>query len=174
MKKTTTVLLILSTLMSFNVYAEQDSAAFQALLEKEWSFRLQEFAGLARNQDVPGSNAKMTHVSEEDQLRRYNFWKQIQAEQAEISCDKLSREECINYRMFGRQMHSFMASYESKDYLMPFNSDWGFYLGWAQWGDSSDFHSEQEHSERAEDLEGGGQEAEGYKCQRCQRAGFSR
>jgi len=143
--KSSSAILLLLTLMCSNTYAEQDSAAFQALLEKEWSFRLQEFAEMARYQDVPGSNAKMTHVSEKDQLRRYNFWKQIQAEQAELSCAKLSREECINYRMFERQMHSFMASYETKDYLMPFNSDWGFYLGWAQWGDDTDFHSEQDY-----------------------------
>lgn len=143
--KASYAIFLVTTLMSFNTFAEPDSAAFQALLDKEWSFRLQEFASMARNQDVPGSNARMTHVSEEDQLRRHNFWKQIQAEQAELSCDRLSREECINYRMFERQMHSFIASYETKEYLMPFNSDWGFYLGWARWGDSTDFRSEQDY-----------------------------
>lgn len=138
-------ILLLTTLMAFNACAEKDSAAFRSLLEKEWNFRLQEFPWLARNNNVAGSEGKLTHVSEADQRRRYNFWKQIQSEQANISCDKLSREECINYRMFERQMHNFIAEYETGAYLIPFNSDWGFYLGWAQWGDSTDFHSEQDY-----------------------------
>lgn len=139
--------LILTALLSFNVSAHEDSAAFKALLEKEWNFRLQEYPALARENGIKGSESKLTHVSEPDQLRRYNFWKGIQAEQAELSCAKLSREECINYRMFARQLHQFLASYETRDYLIPFNSDWGFYLGWAQWGESTDFHSKQDYED---------------------------
>jgi uncharacterized protein (DUF885 family) len=134
-------------LMSFNASAQDDSTAFNALLEKEWGFRLQEYPWLARDNGVEGSAAKMTRVSEADQLRRYNFWKGIRAEQAELSCDQLSREECINFRLFERQIHQFLASYETKEYLIPFNSDWGFYLGWAQWGDSTDFHSKQDYED---------------------------
>ena len=143
--KTGAAVLFLAASMSFGAVAEQDSAAFQALLDKEWEFRLQEFASMARSQDVPGSKAKMTQVSEADQLRRYNFWKQIQAEQAELSCERLSRQECINYKMFARQMHSYLAGYETKEYLMPFNSDWGFYLSWARWGENTDFNSVQDY-----------------------------
>lgn len=144
--------LILTMLLSFQVgaqeaSAEDDSAAFKALLEKEWSFRLQEYPALAKSNGVKGGERKLTHVSEQDQLRRYNFWKGIQAEQAEMSCDRLSREECINFRMFERQLHQFLASYETKDYLIPFNSDWGFYLGWAQWGESTDFNSKQDYED---------------------------
>jgi len=142
--------LIFATLLAFNASADEpntssDEVAFKALLEKEWNFRLQEFPSLARDNNVPGYAGRITHVSENDQRRRYEFWKQIKAELAGISCDKLQREDCINYRMFARQMHQFLASYETRDYLIPFNSDWGFYLSWARWGEETDFTSEQDY-----------------------------
>jgi len=128
-------------LLSFNAYAGEDSKAFRALYEKEWDFRTIEFPLLARD-DADRKNAHLiTHVSEKDQLRRYEFWKQIKLELAAISCENLEREECINYRMFSRQIHQFLADYETRAYLIPFNSDWGFYLSWNRWGESNDFNS---------------------------------
>ena len=128
---------------------DDDGEAFKALLEKDWSFRMQEFPSLARandsNADLKDYEGKIAHVSEKDQLRRYEFWKQIKAELAAISCDKLEPEDCINYRMFERQMHQYLASYETRDYLIPFNSDWGFYLSWARWGEETDFTSEEDY-----------------------------
>jgi uncharacterized protein (DUF885 family) len=43
--------------------------------------------------------------------------------------------------MFGRQIHQFLADYETRAYLIPFNSDWGFYLSWNRWGEDTDFDS---------------------------------
>ena len=122
-----------------------DWPAFKALLQKDWDFRLQEFPSLARANDVQGYEDRITHVSEKDQLRRYEFWKQIQADLGNISCDRLARENCINYRMFQRQMHQYLAAYEIRDYLIPFNSDWGFYLSWTRWGEETDFTTEADY-----------------------------
>jgi len=142
------VFLLCAALLAFGASAD-DGEAFKALLEKDWNFRMQEFPSLARandsNGDLQGYEGKISHVSEKDQLRRYEFWKQIKAELAEISCDKLEREDCINYRMFERQMHQYLAGYETRDYLIPFNSDWGFYLSWARWGEETDFTSEEDY-----------------------------
>ena len=148
MKKRTIIKMsfcLLASLMVANAAAQSDSEAFEALLKKDWEFRMQEFPSLARDNDNHDSDGQITHVSEKDQLRRYNFWKQIQLEQAEISCEKLEREQCINYRMFERQVHQFLASYETHDYLIPFNSDWGFYLSWARWGEDAKLSSEKEY-----------------------------
>jgi uncharacterized protein (DUF885 family) len=127
--------------LTLNVYASDESEAFRSLLEREWDFRLSEFPTLARKNGNNNYDHLITHVSEQDQLRRYDFWKQIKLELAAISCENLEREECINYRMFGRQIHQFLADYETRAYLIPFNSDWGFYLSWNRWGESTDFNT---------------------------------
>ena len=129
---------LLIIILSFNIFAAEDSEAFQNLLEKEWEFRSDEFPYLARENGNKEKAHLVTHVSEKDQLRRYEYWKQIKTELAAISCEKLEREECINYRMFERQIHQFLADYETRAYLIPFNSDSGFYMSWTWWGDDTD------------------------------------
>lgn len=138
---------LLLLILSFEVFAADDSEAFKDLLKREWSFRTSEFPSLARYNGEKGHAHRITHVSEKDQLRRYQFWKQVELELAAISCDMLEREECINYRMFGRQIHQFLADYETRAYLIPFNSDWGFYLEWNRWGEETDFGSMQDYSD---------------------------
>ncbi len=150
MKKTISALLIC---LSFSAFAAQDSEPFKALYEKEWSFRINEFPSLARRNGVENPTQPIAHVSEKDQLRRYEFWKQIQLELAAISCDRLSREECINYRMFGRQIRQFLADHETHAYLIPFNSDWGFYLSWNRWGEETDFNSSDDYQDYLARLE---------------------
>jgi len=132
---------LLAVLVSFNAIAGSDSETFRTLYEKEWDFRVSEFPSLARDDANKANAHRIAHVSEKDQLRRYEFWKQIKLELAAISCESLEREECINYRMFDRQINQFLANYETRAYLIPFNSDWGFYLSWNRWGESTDFNS---------------------------------
>ena len=136
-----TLIPLLLVVWSFGAIAGDDSEIFQALLQRDWDFRINEFPSLARNNGVEGHEDRIAHVGEKDQLRRYEFWKQVKLELAAISCENLEREECINYRMFGRQIHQFLADYETRAYLIPFNSDWGFYLSWNRWGDETDFDS---------------------------------
>lgn len=133
--------MMLTLLLAANAQAAGDSAAFKALLDREWAFRLAEFPELARENGVHDYDDEITHVAPADQKRRYRFWKQVRAQLDGISCDRLEHEECIDYRMFKRQMHEFLADYETRAYLIPFNSDWGFYLSWARWGDETDLAS---------------------------------
>jgi len=130
---------LLILLLSCSVYAGEDSEMFQALLEREWSFRISEYPSLARDNGVEGYADRIAHVSEKDELRRYEFWKQVKLELDAISCQRLEREECINYRMFERQIHQFLADYETRAYLIPFTSDWSFYMSWNRWGEETDF-----------------------------------
>jgi len=135
------LIFILLVCISFIANAGEDSEIFRSLYEKEWNFRVNEYPSLARRNGIEETARPIAHVSEKDQLRRYEFWKQIKLELAAISCERLGREECINYRMFERQMTQFLADYETKAYLIPFNSDWGFYLSWNRWGEETDFNS---------------------------------
>ncbi len=139
------LLTMMAVLLAFNTQAGDDSEVFHALVKKDWDFRLNEYPSLARRNGVEHNAGQITHVGEKDQLRRYEFWKQVQLELGAISCAKLEREECINYRLIGRQIHQYLANYETRAYLIPFNSDSGFYLEWNRWGSSTDFESEQDY-----------------------------
>jgi uncharacterized protein (DUF885 family) len=136
---------VLIILFSCQAGAGQDSDAFQDLLKKEWEFRSSEFPSLARQSGDKDKAGQIRPVSEKDQLRRYEYWKQINFELAAISCENLEREECINYRMFKRQIHQFLADYETKAYLIPFNSDSGFYMAWTWWGNDADIVSVEDY-----------------------------
>jgi uncharacterized protein (DUF885 family) len=119
--------------------AAPDSERFQAIYEKEWAFRLREFPTFASYVGVQDYNDRMGRVAEEAQARRHAFWKGIRAELDDISCERLDREGCINYRIFVAQMDNFIAAYETQSYLLPFNSDWGFYMEWARLAEDTEF-----------------------------------
>lgn len=110
----------------------EDAETFRQIYEKEWSFRLEEFPMLASYTGNDESAGRLSHVGEQDQKRRYDFWKGIRAELDGVSCERLGREDCINYRIFTGQMDNFLADYETKAYLVPFNSDSGFYMSWGR------------------------------------------
>jgi uncharacterized protein (DUF885 family) len=138
---------LLTILFSFNVLAGPDSETFKGIYEKEWNFRVSEFPYLAGEDDEKDQSRLIPHVSEKDQLRRYRYWQQVRLDLEEISCENLEREECINFRMFKRQIHQFLADYETRAYLIPFNSDSGFYMSWPRWGEETDFESIDDYQE---------------------------
>lgn len=136
---------LLAMLAAVPAIAAEDSAAFRALYEKEWAFRTAEFPGL--DDDPEAASDRLTQVAESDQRRRYEFWKGVREDLAGISCERLDREECINLRIFERQVNGFIDHYETRAYLVPFNSDWAFWVGWSRMADPSNFA-------RAEDYAG--------------------
>lgn len=133
--------LLAAPLQAAKDLAAEDGERFRALYEKEWAFRLREFPTFASYVGVDGFDDRLGHVAEEDQARRHAFWKGIRAELDDISCERLDREGCINYRVFVAQMDNFIAAYETKSYLLPFNSDWGFYMEWARLPEDTEFVS---------------------------------
>ena len=132
MSKIHNAIFLLSLAVSFPLQAADDSEKFRAIYEKEWAFRLKEFPTLASWVGHDEGADRLGRVSEKDQARRHEFWRGIRAELDGISCERLSREDCINYRVFRAQMDNFLAEYETKAYLVPFNSDWGFYMAWGR------------------------------------------
>jgi len=126
-------------LSASSLHAGSDSEAFKALYEKEWAFRLSEFPTLASSVGVHDFDDRLAHVSMADQQRRYAFRKEIRASLDKISCQGLDRFDCINYRIFKRQMDNAIAEFEIRGYLIPFNSDWGFYMAWTRLPAETDF-----------------------------------
>ena len=148
MTKTLFSLFILFSLPVFAAIDSSNSAdkQFTQLYQQEWGFRLREFPQLAANSGVDDYADQLKHVSSEDQLRRYRYWQNTLKQLGKISCQQLSRENCINYRIFQRQLVNFSNDYETRLYLFPFNSDWAWYIGWARLPDgrfnsAADFHN---------------------------------
>lgn len=133
--------LILATVASSTVLAAADSERFRETYEKEWAFRLQEFPIFASHVGVHEYADKLRDVSEEAQLRRYTYWKGVSEELDTVSCQRLERDECINYRIYVKQIDNYLADYETKSYLIPFNSDSGFYMSLAMLPEQTDFAS---------------------------------
>jgi uncharacterized protein (DUF885 family) len=126
---------------AFPVSAAQDSDQFKQIYEREWDFRLKEFPLFASSAGVHDYAAMLGHVSEADQLRRHDFWKGIRTELGAISCANLERDECINYRVYTRQLDNYIAEYETRAYLIPIRSDSGFYMEWSRLPKETDFTS---------------------------------
>ena len=122
------------------VLASEDGERFREIYVQEWDFRLKEFPLFASSVGVHDYDGQLGHVSEQVQARRNVFWKKIRVELDGISCERLDRGECINYRIFVKQMENYLAAYEIRSYLIPFNSDWGFYLEWARAAARYRFH----------------------------------
>jgi len=128
------VLILLSLILpcAMPAVAADDSEQFREIYQKEWAFRLQEFPMFASGTGVHDYADQLGDVSEESQARRHEFWKSIRTELDGISCQRLEADDCINYRIFVKQMDNYLAAYETKSYLIPFNSDRGFYMDLAK------------------------------------------
>jgi uncharacterized protein (DUF885 family) len=129
----------LALLACMPLQAGEDSESFRNIHEREWAFRLQEFPLLASSVGVHDYDDRLGHVSQADQERRHAFRKDIRTALEGISCARLERDECIDFRMFRRQIDQAIADYETRAYLIPFNSDWGFYMAWSRLPSETDF-----------------------------------
>jgi uncharacterized protein (DUF885 family) len=139
------VLLVLSACLPATVLAAEDSERFRGIYEKEWAFRLREFPLFASYVGVHDYDALLGRVSEADQARRHAFWKSIRTELDDISCARLDHEDCINYRVFVRQIDDFIAGYETRAHLLTFNSDGGFYMEWGRLPGDTRFSTVQDY-----------------------------
>ncbi|HET6563899.1 MAG TPA: DUF885 family protein [Xanthomonadales bacterium] len=139
MKFVVASLLVLSVAGQSSAQAADDSAAFRKIYDAEWDFRLKEFPLMASYTGNDNYADQLGHVSEADQKRRYDYWSDVQEQLQSISCERLSHEDCINFRLYRKQISDYLADYETKAYLVPFNSDWGFYMEWARLPSDTDF-----------------------------------
>jgi len=131
-KSTSLLAMALLFLPASNLPAADDSAAFRQIYEQEWAFRLKEFPTMASATGNDEYAGQLGRVSEADQKRRYEYWGQVQQQLDKLACERLSHEDCINLRLYRKQISDFLADYETKAYLIPFNSDWGFYMEWGR------------------------------------------
>ncbi len=133
------VLVLAWSLPCASVLAADDSQAFKKIYQQEWAFRLKEFPMMATATGNNDYADQLGHVSEADQKRRYEYWGDVQQQLSKLSCERLSHEDCINFRLYQKQISDYRADYETKAYLIPFNSDWGFYMEWGRLPSDTNF-----------------------------------
>ena len=88
---------------------------------------------------------RLDHVSVEHQQRRQAYWQGVKQELEAISCDRLSRGDCVNYQIYRKQIDDYLTRVETRSYLLPFNSDSGFYMSWVRLPESTDFTDEEDY-----------------------------
>ena len=127
------LLLPLSVLaLTGTAQASGDVDALHAMFEKEWAFRMQEHPESASAWGLEGHGDGLDRVGAEDLERRYRFWQGILAEAEAFDCDALPRTDCINLRLFKRQISHFVRQHELGGAMLPFSNDSGFWTAWAR------------------------------------------
>jgi len=118
--------------MSPVLHAGSVDDAFRALYQREWQFRLREFPEMATSQGDHRYDDRLTHVAVVDLDRRYHYYQGVQRELSAIDPQRLGPVQQVNFAVYQRQIHHFLAEHETGAELIPLNSDWGFYLSLSQ------------------------------------------
>jgi len=150
------IILLITILTGGAAIASGDAAApkpdglaadqrLEEIFAREWAFRLKEFPTMASSVGIHDYDHRLGHFSAADELRRYEFWQSVKQELADIECENLSRPNCINFKIFSRQIDRYIINYDFHSYQIPFNSDWGFYIGWAQLPTDTEFSTDQDY-----------------------------
>lgn len=103
----------------------------EAIVNQSWVFKLKEDPLFATEVGDHRYNNKLPAMTEQDEKRRYLFYKKIQAKLDKIQLRDLNKADTVSYDIFRREIENAIAEYEFKAYLMPFNADSGFYSAFA-------------------------------------------
>lgn len=132
-------LLVGAILLAPAAKAAEDSEKFREIYEREWAFRFSEFPLLYDYAGKGEYRDRLGHVSEPHQLRRAEYWRGIREELNAISCERLTHSECVDFRIYRKQIEDLIVGVETRAYLLTFNSDSGFYTDWLLLPDETDF-----------------------------------
>ena len=138
-------LLVISIFGIFLFSCQQQSSNDQlhdelhSIFEEEWKFRTSE------NNNIPDTFiAEMPKFLPEAQNKRSDFWKEILQKLEKIDRDQLTQKDRINYDIFKYQLEDKIARIGFEDYLMPLNSEGGFFTRFAQMPDWMPFKNRED------------------------------
>ena len=117
----------LHCLFSVNAWAGSSDAAFTALYEREWQWRVQEYPQLATSVGIHDYDDQLGHVDIPSQKARLTWLKKFRRELAGVAVASLSAEHQVDYAIYVEQIDNAMAALKLRTYLMPMTSDSSFY-----------------------------------------------
>lgn len=100
---------------------------FQAIYEKEWTWRQEQTGQADEDTDTSGDNTRLPDVGAPAQQARLKVWEQVLKELDGIDPARLSAENRINLAIYRPQVENLAAEVRLRAYEMPFNSDSSFW-----------------------------------------------
>lgn len=109
--------------------ADTADARFQALYEREWQWRQEQWRGVASQQELVPEDLRgsLPRVNAKAQQERSKYWTQVVEELDAIDTQALSAENRISAVIYRDQIEQSIAGVRFADYQMPFNSDSSFW-----------------------------------------------
>jgi uncharacterized protein (DUF885 family) len=107
------------------------SGPLHAIVERDWTWRLQEFPQLASRAGVREADARLGRVDAASQARHLAHWRAVAAELAAMSPGQLSPADRVTAAVLAEQVAGRILEIEHRTYLMPINADSSFYAGLA-------------------------------------------
>ena len=100
---------------------------FQAIYEKEWTWRQEQTGQADEDTDTSGDNTRLPDVGAPAQQARLKVWEQVLKDLDGIDPAGLSAENRINLAIYRPQVENLAAEVRLRAYEMPFNSDSSFW-----------------------------------------------
>ncbi|MFT3669881.1 MAG: DUF885 family protein [Pseudoxanthomonas sp.] len=100
---------------------------FQALYEKEWTWRQEQTGQADEDTDTSGDNTRLPDVGAAAHEARLKVWEQVLKDLDGIDATQLSAENQINLAIYRPQVENLAAEVRLRAYEMPFNSDSSFW-----------------------------------------------
>jgi uncharacterized protein (DUF885 family) len=122
-------------------HAHPSGNAFQSLVDREWSWRLQQFPQLASSAGVREADDRLERVDVQTQLDRLAHWRAIAGELATLPRATLSPADRVSAAVLAEDIRASISAIEHRAYLMPLNGDSGFYLDIADLPRSQQFRT---------------------------------
>ncbi|AVP99594.1 DUF885 domain-containing protein [Ahniella affigens] len=128
MIRTTPIRLIWSAaLCCASAFASASDADLQALYDKEWAWRMNEFPGMASYLALGGPAHTLGSVDAKAQQERLTYWRGVRDALDQLDQKDLSDLGRLNAAVYRSQLDEFIVGIESKSYLLPMNGDSSFY-----------------------------------------------
>ena len=100
---------------------------FQALYEKEWTWRQEQTGQADEDTDTSGDKRRLPDVDAATQQARLKVWEQALKDVDGIDAKALSPENRINLAIYRPQVENLAQEVRLRTYEMPFNSDSSFW-----------------------------------------------
>jgi uncharacterized protein (DUF885 family) len=100
---------------------------FEAIHEREWAWRKQQFGMPGEDSDGDAAQRRLPSVHPASQAARLAVWEQVLAELDTIDPAALSPQNRIHLAVYRPQVENLAAEVRFRSYEMPFNSDSSFW-----------------------------------------------
>ena len=125
--RTAALLLACAPLHAFAFAPSDADKRFQALYEKEWTWRQEQTGQADEDTDTSGDKRRLPDVDAATQQARLKVWQQVLKDLDGVDAQALSPENRINLAIYRPQVENLAEEVRLRAYEMPFNSDSSFW-----------------------------------------------